>query len=156
MRSTSAIAWSRRAEGSIEREQPHVRIRCAGHAACEHLRGEPGIDHPVAAVTEREQVTRVTRMRPDIGQTVGRHREQPFPRALERNPNETRQERAQFARKAATALREGGGALRLGYQRTIGAAGDHAMAGALPHVGIVALGTPEQLLRKPHLRPLRT
>jgi hypothetical protein len=39
--------------------------------------------HAVAAVSEREQVLRVIRMRSDVRQTVGRRGEQPFPRDID-------------------------------------------------------------------------
>jgi hypothetical protein len=53
----------------------------ADHAVENHPREETK-RHPVPAVAQRKQVARVSTVRPDVGQTIGRRGEQPLPCVL--------------------------------------------------------------------------
>jgi hypothetical protein len=54
-------------------------VRLALRESDKRLRGEEAERHAVPAVAEREELPRMTAVRTDVGQAVGRRREQTLP-----------------------------------------------------------------------------
>ena len=55
--------------------------------------GNEGERQTVSTVTKREEVTRISRVRPDVRQAVRREREEPFPAVFDANVRERRPQR---------------------------------------------------------------
>jgi hypothetical protein len=66
----------------IEGEQAMVVSPLAPVPLEQQTRRKKSERHAVTAVPKREQMLRVVGMRSDVGQTVGRRGEQPFPREI--------------------------------------------------------------------------
>src|SRR5688500_20136239 len=85
--------WAYRSASATEAEQLVVRRGNPFPLFEQDLRGHPGKGHPIAAVAERECMTWITPMRADVGQAVGRDREQAFPRVVDAEVGERRRMR---------------------------------------------------------------
>src|SRR5437588_12780976 len=87
--------------------------------------------HAVAAIAKREQMTRIPAMPADIGQAVGRRREESFPRERGFNVRESRVERLESASNRPDALVDSGATARAASARDI-APTEHQPAIARP------------------------
>ena len=139
---------------STEFEQRMVSSRLTLPSLEQQPRRQESERHAVPTVAEREQMARIASMRSDIRQAVWRHRKKAFPRAIDTDLGQCRENHLEILAQLVRGHREPVVTSLPGSNWPVGTAEQQSMVGRPACVVIWPLGIPDHDVPQPELPPI--